>query len=307
MAHANRAAIELFGFGNGLIGRSVDDLVPLGARADHAAMRAQYQSAPATRPMALGAGLRAARADGSTLPVEIALSPLTTDEGQFTVATIRDVSEWLSVRIGHRRDQARVALLEERERIARDLHDMVIQRIFATGMSLQAALVLVDSDGARERVTGAIDELDDTIRDIRNTIFELHLQHRSPVSVRLADIIAERSEQWQVHSSIAGDIDQVEPDLADDMVAVMTEALSNIGRHAHAGRVDITVGFDSGSLCIRVDDDGTGLPAERRDGRGMVNLRERADRRGGRCIWVAQDNGGTSMRWSVPMLPPTGG
>ena len=302
VVHANAPAIDMFGHGDALVGMAVDLLVPAAARNAHAALRQGYTAEPATRPMALGAGLRAARADGTTVPVEIALSPLTIEDETYTVATIRDVSEWLAVRTGLRRDQARVELLEERERIARDLHDMVIQRIFATGMSLQAAIGMIPDNATRDRVMSAIDELDETIRDIRNTIFELHLQHRPPVSARVAERLSERNDTWGLVHHIDDAVDMVDPDLADDIVAVVTESLSNISRHANASSVNVSITVDHDELCVRVDDDGIGMSNQPGHGRGLHNLRERALRHSGRCTWVNRPEGGTSMRWSVPLL-----
>ena len=303
ITEANPAAHLLFGYApTELIGLGVEHLVPELSRHRHAQLRHGYEAHPLPRPMGLGMGLMCERADGTNLPVEISLSPL--GDGRSTVATVRDVTDRLVDRNEARRSIARLELLEDRERIARDLHDMVIQRLFASGMSLQAVAAIAEPAEVAERIMTTIDELDDTIREIRNTIFELHLQRRPAPTERLANLVADRREAlgFEPSMSLSGDIDRLPADMTDDLLATLAEALSNVARHAAAGSVSITVERRTGSLCLLVVDDGCGMPAEPNPGHGLSNILWRAANHGGRCTWRPAEGGGTAMEWQVPVI-----
>jgi signal transduction histidine kinase len=196
-----------------------------------------------------------------------------------------------------------LVVLADRERIARDLHDVVIQRLFATGLGLQTLSRLTRRDDVRERLGQAIDELDTTIRDIRTAIFELH----APVGVSLrASLIAAIDAAteplgFRPRLEVVGPVDHAVDDaLRSDVLAVLGEALSNVARHAHAQAVtvDITVGADV--LTIRVCDDGAGCRPGG-GGNGLVNMRGRADDRGGVFTLSSVDPHGTVITWTVPL------
>ena len=300
---ANRAAHEMFLHDDGtLVGESVEVLVPEMNRHRHVSQRAGYNARPLSRPMGLGQGLMAERADGSNIPVEISLSPVDVDGAVATIATVRDVTDRLVDRSEARRNAARLEMMEERERIGRDLHDMVIQRLFAAGMSLQAVAPLVSAPTATERIIAIIDELDDTIRDIRNTIFELHLRRRPAATERLRDLVGDRAELLGFEPSldIEGEIDDLPVELADDLIAAIGESLSNATRHAWASTVAVHVVRRPRSVSVRVVDDGIGMPPDPQPGHGLSNLLWRAANHGGRCTWRPGDEGGTVVEWQVP-------
>jgi PAS domain S-box-containing protein len=304
IVQANRAAHDMFLHADqSLAGQSVEVLVPEMNRQRHVAQRAGYAARPLSRPMGLGQGLMAERADGSNIPVEISLSPIEVDGAVATIATVRDVTDRLIDRSEARRNAARLEMMEERERIGRDLHDMVIQRLFAAGMSLQAVAPLVSAPTATERIIAIIDELDDTIRDIRNTIFELHLRRRPAASERLRDLIGDRAELlgFEPGLAIEGEIDDLPTDLADDLLAAIGESLSNATRHARANSVMVHVERQPRQLCVRVSDDGVGMPTDPQPGHGLSNLLWRAANHGGRCTWRPRDGGGTVVEWQVPL------
>jgi signal transduction histidine kinase len=206
-----------------------------------------------------------------------------------------------------RDDAERVSVLHDQERIARDLHDTVIQRLFATGLSLQAVARLTD-EPARSRVMNAVDDLDDTIRQIRTVIFGLERPSASaPVSLRarLLEVCAEVARPLGFDPAIRfeGAIDVgVGPNDIADIVPVVREALSNVARHAGATHVDVDVGIGDGRLRVVVSDDGRGFdPEVSPGGHGVQNMRARAARRGGSFELDERPGGGTTLRWSVPL------
>ena len=205
----------------------------------------------------------------------------------------------------HRRDVQRLALFEDRDRIARDLHDLVIQRLFATGMSLQGATALMrDSDGAR-RVQQAVDALDETIRDIRSTIFSLQSRGEDEllgVRGRILAVVDEMTASLGFAPALrmAGPIDTQVPDhIGDQMLAALREALANTAKHARASRADVTV--EAGpDLVLTVRDNGIGLTKTTRRS-GLANLAERAAELGGSLRTAAAEGGGTELEWRVPL------
>ena len=200
---------------------------------------------------------------------------------------------------------AEIATLEDRERIARDLHDTVIQRLFAVGLSLQATQRLVDDPIVSSRLVTAVDDLDTTVRDIRAAIFELQVSHRSGPSVRqqLLDLAAQSAPALGFDPVIRfdGPIDAaVDPSLAEELLAVLREALTNVARHAHASRAEVGVDVRDQRLSLVVTDDGVGYAPERAHGRGIGNQRTRAQRLDGEFTVVGTSSG-TEVRWAVPI------
>ncbi|MGW3783415.1 GAF domain-containing protein [Micromonospora chokoriensis] len=196
-----------------------------------------------------------------------------------------------------------LVVLEDRERIARDLHDVVIQRLFATGLQLQSAAPMTGRPEAAKRINTAVDDLDATIRDIRRTIFEL----RTPMSaalrteIREAIELAAESLGFKPHLEVTGPVDSAVPDaIRPDLTAVLREALSNTVRHAQATRVAVAVRVDAGRVSVTVTDDGVGCdPAAARG--GLVNLRERAEGHGGTFTIRPVEPHGAEVSWSVPL------
>nr|SBO97891.1 GAF:ATP-binding region, ATPase-like [Nonomuraea gerenzanensis] len=210
-----------------------------------------------------------------------------------------------------RRDAERLGLLEDRDRIAKDLHDVVIQRLFATAMTLMSTVRLVDHPQAAKRLQHAIDELDETIRQIRSSIFAL--QGPAEVAPGLRGQIVELVEGAGSHLGfmpglrMEGQLDTVVPEpVAEHLLAVLREALSNVVRHSHAGRAEVSVEVSGGRLTLVVGDDGVGVgEAGRRS--GLRNIEERAQRLGGTAHLEAPGGGGTRVRWQVPLAPGPSG
>ncbi|MGQ0432314.1 MAG: GAF domain-containing protein [Microthrixaceae bacterium] len=195
-----------------------------------------------------------------------------------------------------------MTLLEDRERIARDLHDRVIQRLFASGMALQATGRLIEDPELAARVQETVDEIDETIREIRNTIFALSAPSRRGLRLDVLgaadDARAALGYVPQVH--LEGPVETIVPDdVAEHLLAVLREALTNVARHAGASHVDVvvTAGAD---LMLRVVDDGRGF-TPREGGRGVRNMEERARALGGKFTVNPDRNGDTVVEWRVPL------
>ncbi|MGY1833092.1 GAF domain-containing protein [Geodermatophilus sp. SYSU D01180] len=191
---------------------------------------------------------------------------------------------------------------EDRDRIARDLHDHVIQRVFAAGLSLQSVLPRVSDPQAQRRIRDVVGQLDETVRDIRTSIFDLHTadQPDDGLRRRVLDTVADTAGDLETTVRTSGAVDTlVTGDLAVDVVAVVREAVSNAARHSGARHVTVTV--DAGDeLVLEVVDDGRGIDA-RAARSGLRNLEQRAAGRGGGLEVGAVAHGGTRLRWWAPL------
>jgi two-component system sensor histidine kinase DevS len=226
---------------------------------------------------------------------------------------VRSFADQASVILEHdraQRDRRRLETLEGQERIARDLHDSVIQRLFATGISLDGSTRLISEPAVRERVASAVEDLDVTIRHIRTVIFGLqepHSQGGGQVRAALLDLAREASRilGFEPQVTFDGPIDAlVEGAVAEEVLAVLREALSNAARHSHAGRVEISVTARDGVLVLRVSDDGGGMDAAaapHAGGDGLRNMRGRAERLDGHLTVGAGQPCGTVLEWTVPL------
>lgn len=211
-----------------------------------------------------------------------------------------------------RRDAERLSVYEDRDRIARDLHDLVVQRLYATGMSLEGAVPMIVKPEVSARVQRAVDAMDETIRDIRATIFALQSrpQDETPnVREAIVGVVEETSALPGFAPSLrlgANLDDRISAELAEEMLAVLREALSNAVRHSQASRIDVSVDVDAGGcLTVRVADNGVGIPANGRRS-GLHNLSQRAGKLGGelRLSAAGPDRTGTELLWRVPCAVP---
>lgn len=208
-----------------------------------------------------------------------------------------------------REDQQLLALFEDRDRIARDLHDLVIQRIFAVGLGLQGVARAIDGEELKERLDQAVDDLDDTIKDIRRSIFALGAIGTSDdlqtEVTRLVDRAA-ATLKFRPTLRLEGPIRSVvDGQLAPDLLAVLGEALSNASRHADATAVQVVLRVvqaeGDARLELVVVDNGRGLPETVVES-GLSNMRSRAERRGGRLEVTSEHDRGTHLAWSVPLV-----
>ncbi|MFJ9775785.1 GAF domain-containing protein [Kitasatospora sp. NPDC101157] len=205
-----------------------------------------------------------------------------------------------------RSDAEQLALLEDRDRIARDLHDLAIQRLFATGMTLQSAARFIDHPGAADRVVRAVGDLDETIKIIRSTIFGLRAReqdaaHSLRAQVALAVGEAQEALGFAPQLSMEGLLDtDVPAELAEQVMAVLRESLSNAARHARADRVEIVLRATGTDVVLTVTDNGVGLPPDGRRS-GLRNLAERAEKMGGTFEALSPDGHGTRLMWQAPL------
>jgi signal transduction histidine kinase len=201
-----------------------------------------------------------------------------------------------------------LTLIEDRERIAADLHDTVIQRLFATGLSLQGTVRAISPPEAAARVETAVGDLDETIRQIRSTIFALQAP-RLPGRGLRAEILALATEAaaslgFEPRLQLMGPVDAaVDTEIGTQLLSVLREALSNVVRHAHAARVEVTVTVTDARVRAEVWDDGIGPgTGGRAGGRGLANIAHRASALGGdMSLDAGPDGRGTSLIWQVPL------
>jgi signal transduction histidine kinase len=209
-----------------------------------------------------------------------------------------------------RAEAERLSVYQDRDRIARDLHDLVIQRLYATGMSLQATTPMIGRPEVADRITRAVDAMDETIKEIRGAIFALQARDAEVPPDRRADIAAlveEMTEMLGFAPSLRlgpGLRTLNSEELAEQALIVLREALSNMARHARASRADVTVDIDQdGFLAVTVTDDGTGIPSGSRRS-GLRNLEGRAVELGGELRLSPAEPGapqpGTRLEWRVP-------
>nr|GLK40949.1 histidine kinase [Rhodococcus wratislaviensis] len=194
-------------------------------------------------------------------------------------------------------------VLSDRDRIARDLHDHVIQRLFAVGLSLQSTLQRTKAPIVKQRLIQSVDDLHDIVRDIRTAIFDLHGGSGGMTQFRrrLHDIVAEATADSGLRTTVhmSGPLSVIDATLAEHAEAVLREALSNAVRHASADTVTVSISvYDD--LAIEVADNGTGIP-ENVPRSGLDNLVARAREVNGHCAVDATPAGGTTLRWSAPL------
>jgi PAS domain S-box-containing protein len=255
------------------------------------------------------------RKDGTEIPVEktYRCAPVGRDGRRWVIALARDISGRLradealqqSQRALHDAEQV-VAIAEDRERIARDLHDTVIQRLFGEGLKLLGTMNVVADEQARSRIQSTIDGLDQTIKELRMAVFSLQGGETRQVAGlrgRLLAAITDVSGSlgFEPRLQFDGAVDAITDGVADQLVPVLREALSNIARHARAKNVRVVLRAGNEDVTMTVADDGVGVPDEVIGGHGLNNMSERARLLGGECSVANQSSGGALLTFRVPM------
>jgi two-component system, NarL family, sensor histidine kinase DevS len=197
---------------------------------------------------------------------------------------------------------AQLAVFEDRDRIARDLHDSVIQRLYASGLRLQGTLRLIDDAKASSRVQAAIDDLDATIREIRSTIFELHQRTgEKTLTAELRSVLEEAESSYGLRPqwTVDGPVERAVPEtVRPHLVATLREALANAGRHSGASQINVRLEVGQ-AVTLEVTDNGCGIPPGVTES-GLRNLRDRAESLGGEFEATPEQPTGTRLRWWVP-------
>ncbi len=247
------------------------------------------------------------------LTEKIGAAEFTTDDETMVTALAASAGIAIENAQLHQRVQ-QLAVLDDRERIARDLHDAVIQRLFAVGLSLQGMLRLASSTGIGNRLEKAVSDIDETIRQIRSTIFELTSADHGP-SLRsdVVELVRELDEVtgFEVHVTFDGPVDTaVDHEIAQELRAIVREALTNVARHARASAASVSIGVADRWCAVTITDNGVGVdgaepgrrePRSGGGGMGLVNARRRAEKLGGRCTVEPAEGGGTRLTWRVPL------
>ena len=265
---------------------------------------------------------RLMRKDGTEVPVEktYQAAPSARDGSRWIVALARDISARLAAEdeLRDSRDRLReaedaVVLADDRDRIARDLHDTVIQRLFAAGLSLQAVATIAD-DRVRRRLETTVEDLDETIKELRTAIFSLQAPRPGPAGLRgrLLEVASDAGVVlgFEPRIQFEGAIDALSERIAEQLVPTLREALSNVVHHAAASHVRVTVtvtaGDDDtagGDATLVVIDDGLGIAGDVLGGNGLANMARRAEKLGGAMATGPGPDGGLRVEWRVPVEP----
>jgi signal transduction histidine kinase len=223
------------------------------------------------------------------------------------VAELTRLSSQLQValHLAHARDdQQRLMLIEERQRIARDLHDTVIQDMIAMGMEMSAELPAPSDPHQSAVSTERLERLDDMVVSLKRAVFQLRdTTGGRSLAREVTDAVAQASRMLPAAPMVtfAGRLDLVAPDLVDDLIAVLREALSNVARHAGATRVAVSLTVTDADVTLVVDDDGIGLTGSSRSGFGVLSFTERARRHGGSVSVGPGAVVGTRVTWRCPL------
>jgi signal transduction histidine kinase len=199
------------------------------------------------------------------------------------------------------------AVFEDRARLARDLHDTVIQRLYAIGLSLQSMAADMAAEGMADRLGSVVTNIDDTIRQVRSSIYELgSADDDTGVRAQVLSLVRSLNSVvgFEVRVSFDGPIDTaISEEVADHLLATIREALTNVGRHARATRATLTMRVGAGVCRLEVSDNGRGLlpSTSTAGGLGLVNLKRRAEGLHGAMVLEASPTGGTTLVWQVPV------
>jgi signal transduction histidine kinase len=233
--------------------------------------------------------------------------PFTPDDLELLAGFTAQAAVVLELAHSQQRER-RLQRQADRDRIARDLHDHVVQRIFATALSVDRVRRALQPEHPAEaaQLAADVDSLDSTMAEIRAAIFELHEQEdasSTSVRSRISEVVRQATESTGLRRDVRlrGGVDDIPRDLVPDLLAVVRELVTNVVRHARAGRVGVTV--SAGNMVrVVVADDGVGIP-EVTARSGLANLADRAERRGG-VLTTSGGPGGTEVRWVVPWTAP---
>ena len=307
---ANSTVESLFGFEpSELLGRPVNTLIPERLHDVHREHRLSYMRDPRVRPMGLGLDLVGRRKDGSEFPVEISLSPLKTADRMFYTAIVRDISERKVMEDERLALEMQLETERERDRIAMDLHDGIMQDIYASTLALELAIDAGDApEETVEAIERVIDQLQTVVRDIRSYIFDLRPRE---FNGNLVEAISNLVHEFQQNSQVPAEIEidaPATPSMSTSVTVynIAHECLSNIQRHANAELVRITLEVKDGGGQLQVIDDGVGFDLGADQGqshRGLRNMFARARSVNAELQLDSKPGEGTRLSLRFPLEP----
>ena len=301
-----RAAIGNLPSGHGLLGLLIEEPEPL--RLPHLQEHAASSGFPDAHPPMttfLGVPIRVrGEVFGNLYLCDKAGGDVFTDVDEEVVVVLAKAA---GIAIDNTKLHTRVAdlaLFADHDRIARELHDTVIQRLFSIGLSLQGALRMTDDPVLSARLERSVQELDETVREVRTAIFDLQTARLPGRSLRqeILALCAEsgRTLGFEPVVRFDGAIDtSIDDEVADHLLAVLREGLSNVKRHAGARRAEVDVTVVGELLVLVVADDGRGPRRAGPAGRGLHNMQVRASKLNGSCGLEARAGGGSVLRWTA--------
>ena len=307
LSHKERAAIGPEPHGQGLLGEIIRERVTL--RLDDLTQHETSVGFPANHPpMTRFLGVPVATGDGHVFGNLYLTDPLDgepfSDEDEQLIEAFGRAAGLVIDQEMLRSNTRELTLTEERERLARDLHDTVIQRLFAVGLALQISLPAIVDEDVRVRINNVLDELDTTIHEIRTTIFEIDQDH--PVDETLEERVLALTSEVESRLGVlaivkvARGIDaDLETECAHHSMQALREMLSNVVRHSQATAVEVKVDTDGELIEVIVRDNGVGFVPNIGTGRGTRNLVSRARELGGDCTFDSKIGGGTTVRWTA--------
>lgn len=239
------------------------------------------------------------RADGTAVWVLVHSSVIERSDGARMLTHVVDITD----RRERQAERERMSTMEDRERIARDIHDLVIQRLFGAGMKLQAVIPEMGSETAVNRTHETIDELDVAIRELRSAIFSLQRRDADrSVTDEVSLVVEECVDRLGFRPTfvVDGRLDTVGEKRSTQLIATVGEALSNVARHAEASAVEVRIEATTSVLTLTVSDDGRGIDPDSSPGNGLTNMAKRATDLGGDFVVRSPESGGSELVWTVP-------
>lgn len=309
---ASAQAEQLFGYAReDLVGSPVERLIPERLRDGHRQLRDGYARSPHARPMGVGLALMARRRDHSEFAVEVSLAPVYTDHGMFIAAIVRDVSAQRDLERARRHLEAEAEIERERNRIAADLHDGVMQTMYSVGLQLSSFLrrSTTVNDLERTGIEQTIGELNQAIEDVRRYVQALHpAEFDGDLRSSLDGLVRLFAVTSGIDASFESDIEvcQLDPGRGFELFLLAREALSNSSRHAQATTVSVTLREADDEIVLVIHDNGIGFDSDAPspDGHyGLHNMRSRAVAAGATLGFESGNGFGTDVRVRVPTAP----
>ncbi len=319
----NEATSQLFGYlPDELIGLNVSVLMGEPERSAHASYLADYRRTQVRSIIGIGRDVEGRTKNGDPIAVHLSVSEIVVDGVVFFAGIMQDIrvrhmleeeleraNALLAAELATAR--AELDVLTDRDRIARGLHDTVIQQLFAAGLGLNAASNLALSEGLADRLTNAVNQIDDSIYQLRSIVYDLHTRAR-PTGLKRAvlGVVQEQTPAlgFVPEVKVGVQISEVSDRVVNELMPTLREGLSNIAQHADARSAQVVLQLEDNELVLHLIDDGLGVARIEESlrqhrpvrGNGLRNMNERAESVGGSCSLRSRPGGGTELEWRVP-------